>query len=431
MERLLEEVKEMLHLVTQAVYFYRKQNYIKGNAYTMRLTRHGEQFFDYAGEAGFNESIELLFPVWKELLKASENGNEIYLSDLYESKLIPALFDIQFCIINELDSEPLIYWEDNMGILKDTDSGLYKILNDAKESEKREYILSFACTGDAILSVGTQQYGQVPVSSSVNPWQEAVIYGDGLDSNHNESCIIIGLGMGYHVKCILDSSYFKEIIVLESDLEQLRICMMYTDMKTVLSDKRIKIVLCSKAEDYSKWLKENNMVYKIWYPSVKTIEDDAIRELLENYWVNTNSSENLGNVMLYNFENNRKLGDESVDNIKDKFKNKDIVIIGAGPSLDNSLDYLPKFLNRNNAVVVCVGKAAKKLISKNIIPGYIIVIDGKEETRWQTKGIENCGVPLVYLSTAAHNLVSEYNGKRYIAYQEGVESSRQYAEKII
>ncbi len=432
MNRLLEELKEMVHLVTQAVYFYRKQNYIKGNIYTVRLIKHGDIFFNYAEETGFNESIEFLLPIWKELLDASENGNETCLADIYENQLVPAFFEIQSFIIGKLGGEPTVYWESNMEILKNTDNGLYEILKEARESEKREYILSFAYTGDTVLSVETKQYGQVPLSSSINPWHEAILYAD-INNGQTGKCIIIGLGMGYHVNYIVSSSYFREIIILESDLEQLRICMMYTDMKTILSDNRVKIILCSKAENYAKWLvedsKDSDMVYKIWYPSVKTIEDDAIRELLENYWVNTTSSENLENVMLGNFENNQKLYDEPIDNIKDTFKNKDIVIIAAGPSLDNSLDYLRKFLNRDNAIIVCVGKAAKKLISENIMPGYIVVIDAKKGTRWQTKGIENCGIPLIYLSTAAYSLVSEYNGKRYIAYQEGIELSKKYAEK--
>jgi len=429
---ILEEVNKMLHLVTQAVYFYKKQNYIKGNIYTTSLTRCGENFFNYAEETGFDWSAKLFLPVWKELLETFENGNETRISDLYESRLIPVLFDIQSCLINELNGEPIVYWENNMNILKDKDINLYSILMAAKESDKREYIFQWANTGDAVLSVETKQYGQVLLASSINPWQEALIYGDELNGKYIEKCVIIGLGMGYHVRYIASLSGFEEIIVLESDLEQLRICMMYTDMKMILSNKNIKIVLCNKAEDYVKWLQasqNDSTVYKIWYPSVKTIENDAIRELLENYWVNTSSSDNLGNVMLYNFKNNQKLNDEVADNLKDKLKGKDIIITGAGPSLDNSMDYLRKFLNREDAVIICVAKAAKKLVSENILPGYIVAIDAKKETRWQTKGIEDCGVPLIYLSTAAYNLVSEYNGKRYIAYQEGIENSKEYAEK--
>lgn len=44
MKILIEEVKEIIHLATQAVYFYRKQNYIKGNMYTMKLIKHGQHF---------------------------------------------------------------------------------------------------------------------------------------------------------------------------------------------------------------------------------------------------------------------------------------------------------------------------------------------------------------------------------------------------
>ena len=58
----------------------------------MGLIRHGEKFFNYAGQMGFSESIELLFPVWKELLEALENCNETYLSDIYENKLITFAF---------------------------------------------------------------------------------------------------------------------------------------------------------------------------------------------------------------------------------------------------------------------------------------------------------------------------------------------------
>ena len=243
---ILEEVNKMLHLVTQAVYFYKKQNYIKGNIYTTGLTRHGEKFFNYAEETGFDWSAELLLPVWKELLEVFEDGNETRLYDLYESKLIPVLFDIQACLINELNGEPIVYWENNMNILKDRDINLYNILMVAKESDKREYIFQWANTGDAVLSVETGQYGQVLLASSVNPWQEALIYGDELNGKYIEKCVIIGLGMGYHVRYIASLPGFEEIIVLESDLEQLRICMMYTDMKVVLSNKNVKIVLCIK-----------------------------------------------------------------------------------------------------------------------------------------------------------------------------------------
>lgn len=433
MKNLLEKVEKIIHFATQAVYFYRKQNYTKGHTSSISVINLGERYYIDAESVGFMENINFLLPIWKELLEVVEAGDEIYLADVYDNKLIPALFEIQSYIVDMLGGNPPIYWEENMSILKDKDTQLFETLVSAVESEKREYILSFACTGDAVLSVKTEPYGNVMLSSYINPWQEAVVYGDELERETAKKCVIFGLGMGYHVKYIASLLHLEEIIVLESDLEQLRICMMYTNMKNLLSDKRIKIVLCDKASDYIEWLKKSgknkDIIYKIWYPSVKTIEDSEIRELLENYWVNINSASNLGNILLDNFEKNQKLGDESVDVLQEDFKDKDLIIVGAGPSLDDSLDYLRKLSLNDNIRIVCVGKAAKKIISENIIPSYIVMIDGKASTRWQIKGIENCGVPLIYLSTVAHNVAADYEGKRYIAYQEGIEPSKQYAEK--
>lgn len=433
MRKLLEDIREISHFVTQAVYFYRKQNYAKGHMLSTTVVNRVEKYFYDAEEAGFTESASFLLPVWNNLLEATENGDEICLADIYDNQLMPALFEIQSCLLNELGGEPIVYWEDNMNLLKDKDIELFEILKDATENENREYILSFANTGDAVLSVGTEQYGKVMLSSCINPWQEAVVYGDSLNDKIARRCVIFGLGMGYHVRYIASLPYFREIIVLESDLEQLRICMMYTDMKNLLSKKKVKIILCNKVTDYSEWLKENSkeedIIYKIWYPSIKTVEDDTIRELLENYWINISSADNLGNVLLSNFERNQELADEPVDVLQKDFKDKDLVIVGAGPSLDDSLDYLRKFSSKENVRIICVGKAAKKLISENIMPSYIVMIDGKAGTRWQIKGIENCGVPLIYLSTVAHNVAADYKGKRYIAYQEGIELSKEYADK--
>ncbi len=430
MKKLLEEIREIIHFVTQAVYYYRKQNYAKAHMAAMAVINIGEQYFNDAENIGFDESANLLLPIWKELLEATENGDEIQLADIYENQLMPALFEIQSCFIDALDDVPVNYWDENLKLLKEKDIVLYEKLNITEESKKREYFLNIACTGDAVLSVNTSQYGNVMLSSFINPWQEALIYADGMAEKTGNRCIILGLGMGYHAKYIALSSYFKEIVILESDLEQLRICMMYTDMRSLLSDQHIKIVFCDKVSDYTSWLKDGSGNFiSVWYPSVKTIENNALRELLENYCVNISSADNLENILLYNFERNQELGDEPVENIKDRFKGKDIVIAGAGPSLDENFDYLRKISSKSDVNVVCVGKAARRLISQNINPGYIVMIDGKEGTRWQTSGIEDCGVPLIYLSTVAYNVASEYNGKRYIAYQEGIEPSKEYAEK--
>ena len=110
-----------------------------------------------------------------------------------------------------------------------------------------------------------------------------------------------------------------------------------------------------------------------------------------------------------------------------------MLLIAAGPSFDDEIENLKRLLEnkekRTDICVVCVGKICRKLISQKIIPDYIVMIDANETTRWQISGVEDCGVPLIYLSTTAPNVVSEYKGKRYVAYQNGLEKSEEFAEK--
>ena len=213
MKKLLEEIREIIHFVTQAVYYYRKQNYAKAHMAAMAVINIGEQYFNDAENIGFDESANLLLPIWKELLEATENGDEIQLADIYENQLMPALFEIQSCFIDALDDVPVNYWDENLKLLKEKDIVLYEKLNITEESKKREYFLNIACTGDAVLSVNTSQYGNVMLSSFINPWQEALIYADGMAEKTGNRCIILGLGMGYHAKYIALSSYFKEIVI--------------------------------------------------------------------------------------------------------------------------------------------------------------------------------------------------------------------------
>lgn len=43
MKKLLEEIREIIHFVTQAVYYYRQQNYAKAHMAAMAVINIGEQ----------------------------------------------------------------------------------------------------------------------------------------------------------------------------------------------------------------------------------------------------------------------------------------------------------------------------------------------------------------------------------------------------
>ena len=123
----------------------------------------------------------------------------------------------------------------------------------------------------------------------------------------------------------------------------------------------------------------------MWMPSIKVIDDKNLRELLEQYSVSFFSMDYFRDKLVENFTKNTQLKDENVDAVKNDISGKDVILIAAGPSLDNETENLNKITkqrDRKNTVILCVGKIVRKVIEKGIIPDYIIMTDAKDKTRW-------------------------------------------------
>ncbi|GHE80911.1 6-hydroxymethylpterin diphosphokinase MptE-like protein [Thalassotalea profundi] len=62
--------------------------------------------------------------------------------------------------------------------------------------------------------------------------------------------------------------------------------------------------------------------------------------------------------------------------LKDKFKGMDCIILGGGPSLDEIIDKLNSL--ENKVVIIAVSRIAKRLLSENISPHFVISVDPHE-----------------------------------------------------
>lgn len=418
MEELIKQICEMVHAVTEVVFYFRRQNHAKAYEMSKCVLQLGETYFDMAVKVGFSDSVELLLPIWKSLLAITEAGDEVQLADIYEQQLLPALYDIQNCLIENTSREPKSFWETNMALLEKKDQCLYQILKAAKEDDKKEYAFDWSCTGDPVLWVGMPN-GRVQLCSAINPWQEALCFSEENVTFEYTKYIVMGFGLGYHIETMAQKLQCKEITVIENDLEQLRIAVMYRDLTRLLRNDKVHIVYCKETADYSPWLGDaaKDKAYVVWYPSIKTISEVKLKEAIEDYWVSSYSMKNTGFLLEDNFYKNLGQEDENVDVLRGQFAGKSMVLVAGGPSLDDSMEYLRR-IQGSETKIVCVGKVAAKLIKAGIRPDYLIMIDAKLGTQWQIRGIEETGVPLIYLSTVASTVVENYKGRRYIAFQK-------------
>lgn len=451
-------VNNMIHHATEILYYIKEKEYQIVYEMSLSFLEEVKGYFDKAVKMQFNESIELLEPTYNELKsKLSnlnvDNGDLETVEKKCMREFIKRLSGIAICLLENYEWKLHNYYNENMDALLESDNEnnkkLYRYLNKNEKNVSGRCELNICTTGDLSLSVYTEDYGKVRICSSGNPWQEALMYMGVLKTagkNKIKNIMLLGFGLGYHVQCLVKEYPDSNITILENDLEQLRIAFTYRDFRELIANKKVNIIYCENPKKYSVWFKkleriyldtgDDGTVFGTWKPSIKTIQNHQLRKIIENYQVVFESMERMGDLLDANFEQNNKLKDDYIDDIKSEIYNKNVIIIAGGPSLDDNIHYLKKLTEnekitgiRKKITIIAVGKISRKLLSEGITPDYIIITDAKSATRWQLKGIEKSGIPLIYISTAAANVVAEYKSKRYIVYQEGVEKAERRAQK--
>lgn len=364
------------------------------------------------------------------------------LNNVSERKFQNIICEIKEYILSNYEIDLTLYCKENLEQLYKKDIVLYKQVVDNNiqvNNRKRKYNIELNKVCDISVSIEIEDETRINICSFGNPWQEALIYAAATDDK-TEKCIVFGFGLGYHIQEMSKMYPEMEMFVLENDIEQIRTAINYRNISDIMSNKNVHIFFCQDVSDYAKYFEKmanindsENMECKMWMPSVKVIENKELRELLERYKVSFFSMGYFKNILEDNFKKNQLLNDDNICKTKQNIEGKDVILIAAGPSLDLEMENLKKILiskKRDNICVICVGKICRRIIKEGIKPNYIIVTDAKESTRWQTSGVEESGIPLIYLSTAASNLTKEYKGKRYIAYQKGFKEAEKAAMEM-
>lgn len=100
--------------------------------------------------------------------------------------------------------------------------------------------------------------------------------------------MIFGFGLGYHVQEIASMYPDLEVYVLENDIEQIRTAINYRNITDIFSNCNIHIIYCDEVLRYdqclqgiSKKYNVNKIDCKMWMPSIKAIENNELKELLE------------------------------------------------------------------------------------------------------------------------------------------------------
>lgn len=416
---------------------FRKQNFYIATSKLTKLFGNLDAVAGYIfSQEDFKELADELQLILPALLDAQDNCDYVLQADIIEGDLLPLLQKIQIAFQERDLVQVPDFFERNMKALKEYDFGLYKLLNNENLIEGKNSLLSDKLT--LSLAINGQPTAQTFVNgqsfylhSSVNPEREARLLADSL--KQAEDYMVFGMELGYHVLELLNRHQSARVHVFESNIYLLHMAFTYIDWTTYIANGRMRVVYNDDlkqlvSELSGRFAEMKNAELLVHYPAIKMIEDVQTRQLLEDFFVTTSSMREQGSLLDSNFEVISKLNLPECGELKDIFKDKAVVIVGAGPSVDSQLDRLRKY--RDKITVFATGHIIRRLVNEGIIPDAVIITDPQPLMYKQIDGVNLKGIPMILLSTASSSVIDYYNGSIYVAYQSGYELAEIKAKEI-
>lgn len=274
-------------------------------------------------------------------------------------------------------------------------------------------------------------YGQsILLHSAYDPRKEAKNFISASDIEDARFLIVLGFGLGYHVKEILENyPWVKLIVVIEPQPRLFKLAMSLLDFSSVFSSSRIRIILENDPVKIKKEmlsLGETLLTGKsriithnpscILLDGKLTRMKKSITEAIHFCRANLTTNIIKGDIFQKNILTNllQIISNPGVKNLFGKFKGKPAICVAAGPSLDKNVHLLKKAGDR--ALIICVDAALKAMLERTVRPDIVVSIDYGIGARNLFRGIMNKteGLFLAADPEVYPAVLSDFKGKKFI-----------------
>lgn len=282
-----------------------------------------------------------------------------------------------------------VIYERNMSLLEKKDALLSRIVAGA---DTRGIEVLYGQSGCISAKVATKHGDKILLNSLYDPFREAENCVASADLPGCNIVIVLGFGMGYHVKVILKKYSANYIVVIEPDPAALKTAIENVDMTDALENRNVLFCAGDSApeEIFSKVESIFGMINLPRLRIVKHIPSmRANPEYFRNILASISSLVNMGeknfttlkkfsylwnrNILL---NLNEAVLNPGVAELFGKFKDVPAIIVSAGPSLDGNVRDLKQAKGR--CVIISVDTSLKTLLKERVIPDFVVSVDAQE-----------------------------------------------------
>lgn len=289
------------------------------------------------------------------------------------------------------------------------------------QTENEEGDFLFHTTASGFLTV-KDLHNDIYIHSTVDPMYEAGKVAEYIFNPRKKAYSIRGCGLGYLIyQLYVISNGAAFIHVFEKDARMVEYARRYGVLDWVPADCVSIVVDADPLPFLESTLEEDTGFYILG--SELSSESDVVSEIYAKY----NTSMIFKRSCEINYWSNLRRGCKRISEFDVSSVKKDVIVVAAGPSLDDNLGFLKK--NVGKKTIIAVGTVFKKLLAQEICPDMVVVLDPQERTYRQIEGAEEQKVPMLLAMTAHWKFAAAYKGEKYLIPSEGVEELDIITEK--
>ncbi len=232
------------------------------------------------------------------------------------------------------------------------------------------------------------------LASRFKPLDEAERLAESVDVEANAAIMVMGFGLGHHLRPILERAAGKALVVVyEPDAPLLRAVIEEQDLTDVLAHRSFMLFtgdidaasLTTRLEPHTSAIIQG--VQFITHPPTRQLQADAITRFTESFskfasYCRTNLATTLVNASATCRNLTQNLGQyaagSTTDPIHDIARGKPAVLVSAGPSLAKNVHLLAQPGIRDRVIIIAVQTTLKPLLDRDIRPHFVTALDYHE-----------------------------------------------------
>lgn len=318
-------------------------------------------------------------------------------------------------------------YEKNMSVLKEKHPGLYEQLEGRDFfDEPTEINVSIGESDYPFVSVINNENGrQVNLHSRFSPASEAVEIVNSLDLKAGELRFLIGMGFGFLPLEIVrrELPLLKLFIVEKSKklffeaIKNMDLTELFeadgvyfflegmSDLKPAIYKAEADINILFKGSSITYFEPEREL-FPDYYAEIGKIIQNEIGHVM----CGLNTQKNIGPMFFENLMRNftECLNSANLGSVYDLWSGKPAMVVGAGPSLSDNIDYIKKY--RDKFALFSVDSAVPVLVKNGVIPDLVATVDYHyicfEKYRDVIDKVEE--IPLVFAASCATMTLKPY-----------------------